>query len=107
MRGYDLIFHPEAIGDLDHIEAFIANYAGEDAALRRIAEIKQIIDHLPMFPNIGSPRPSVLPKLRLLPHRSTAVICFTVDDDARLVKIICMAYAGQDWQAMATARQDS
>lgn len=107
MRGYELIFHPAAIDDFDRVETFIADYAGQDAALRRVAELKQIINHLPMFPNIGSPRPSVLPKLRLLPHKSTAVICFTVDDDARLVKIICVAYAGQDWQTMAMVREDS
>lgn len=106
MKGYELIFHPEAIDDFDRIESYIADYAGEAAALRRVAELKTVITQLAVFPSIGSPRPFVLPKLRLLPHKSTAVICFTVDDAARVVKIICVAYAGQDWQTLARGREE-
>jgi plasmid stabilization system protein ParE len=106
MNAYELTFHPEAIDDLDRIDVYISDYAGEAAALRRVSELKNIIDQLAMFPNMGLPRPSVLPNLRLLPHKSTAVICFTVDDHARILKIICVAYAGQDWQAMTMAREE-
>jgi plasmid stabilization system protein ParE len=106
MKRYELTFHPEAVDDLDRIDIYISGYAGETVAHRRVAELKVIIDQLAIFPNIGSPRPSIVSKLRLLPHKSTAVICFTVDDDARIVKIICIAYAGQDWQAMARERDE-
>lgn len=36
-----------------------------------------------------------------------AVICFTVDDDQRVVRVICVTYAGQDWQRVARERRDT
>ena len=41
----------------------------------------------------------------MIPSGNKAVICFTVDDDTRTVRIICVTYAGQDWQRIAKSRE--
>lgn len=56
------------------------------------------------YPHIGTVRHDIHPGLRALPAGEKGVICFTVDDRAETVHIICVTYAGADWQARARGR---
>jgi toxin ParE1/3/4 len=103
---YRIVRHHDVKFDLAGIVDLVGNYAGYGAAIEKIGRIEQSLNMLRQHPLIGSPRPEVLPGLRILPVFRRAVICFTVDDAARIVKIICVAYAGQDWQTLARGREE-
>jgi toxin ParE1/3/4 len=65
------------------------------------------VTRLKDWPHIGSVRNDIAPGLRALPVAEKATVCFAVDDDARVVRIICVTYAGQDWQSIAIERGKS
>jgi len=70
-----------------------------------LREIRQRITGLGGVPHIGTVRNDVVPGLRAIPAVEKATICFTVNDETRTVKIICVTYAGQDWQTIARERE--
>jgi plasmid stabilization system protein ParE len=97
-RNDDVRFDVAAILD------FVGNYAGFVTGRRKVAEISRSIDSLSEYPHRGARREDVQKNLRILPCTEKAVICFTVNDDTHTVRIICVTYAGQDWQAIARSR---
>ncbi|MCV3766327.1 type II toxin-antitoxin system RelE/ParE family toxin [Rhizobium sp. TRM95796] len=103
---YRIVRHQDVKFDLAAIVDLIGNFAGYQTAYDKIGQIEQALAMLRLHPYIGSPRSEVMPGLRVLPVSRRAVICFTVDDAARIVKIICVAYAGQDWQRLARGREE-
>lgn len=102
---YSISRHPLAEGDFERIQDFIAPVAGIQIARRIVREIKERIAGLRDYPNIGTVHSDVRPGLRALLSGDKAVICFTVDDERGVVRIICVTYAGQDWQRIARARE--
>jgi toxin ParE1/3/4 len=92
--------------DIAAILDMVGNYAGYGVGKQKVAEINRTISKLMQFPHIGSPRPDIAPNLRAIPAADKAVICFTVDDEAHVVRIISVTYAGQDWQAIAGDRTE-
>ncbi|MGN7292121.1 type II toxin-antitoxin system RelE/ParE family toxin [Rhizobium sp. SAFR-030] len=105
MQRYRLKYHPEAEKDLLSIYHFIERYAGDLSARRRLGEIEQTTYRLKSFPKIGTARDTLKPRLRILPCGDAAVICFTVDDETLTVTILCISYAGSDWEARVKERQ--
>lgn len=103
---YTITNHEKVLQDFADILEFIGSYAGNATSRRKISAIKQSIAGLKGYPHIGSQRHDIVPNLRVIPAADKAVICFTVDDDARIVKIISVTYAGQDWQAIAGNRTE-
>ncbi|MGV8936167.1 MAG: type II toxin-antitoxin system RelE/ParE family toxin [Allorhizobium sp.] len=101
---YGLTKHPLVDDDLFEILGFIANYSGLQIATRKVAAIISVINNLLDFPFIGSLRQDIHPGLRAIPAGQKAVVCFTVDDATRTVFIICVTYAGADWEGRVTAR---
>ena len=91
--------------DLDTITFYIADYAGFEVAEAKTYEIENAILRLKDFPHIGTVRNEVLSGLRVVTSIEKAVICFTVDDEARVVRILSVTYAGQDWQRITKARE--
>ena len=101
---YRVRFHPLVARDLEAIARWIIEYAGSEAARRKIAEIEQEIAGLARTPHKGSIRDEIAPGLRAIPAARRAVIAFTVDDDAREVLIHCIAYSGGDWTSRSRRR---
>ena len=101
MLRYRLSNHSEVVYDFAAILDIIGNYAGYPVARRKIAGIRQTIARLKEYPHIGVAHPEIMPRLRPIPSGDKALICFTVDDGNRVVGIICVTYAGQDWQRIA------
>lgn len=93
---YSLSSHPELPYDFAAILDLIGNYAGYPKARKKIAEIHRTIRRLKEYPHIGVAQPQLMPNLRMIPSGDKAVICFIVDDDARIVHVISVTYAGQD-----------
>lgn len=102
---YRLSNHPQVSYDFAAILDLIGNYAGYPKAREKIAEIRGTIGRLKEYPHIGTPQPDLMPRLRMIPSGEKAVICFTVDDEMRVVRIISVTYAGQDWQRITRSRE--
>ena len=103
--SYRLRFHPAVAADLDAITSWIIDYAGPQAAARRLAEIESTIAALTETPHKGSLRNEIAPGLRAIPAGRKAVIAFTVDDVAREVLVHAITFAGADWIARSKSRR--
>ncbi|MEF0939478.1 type II toxin-antitoxin system RelE/ParE family toxin [Rhizobium sp. BR 362] len=102
---YAITKHPFVERDLFDIVDLISNYAGIEAGLAKVDEITDFIDKLSEFPHIGTIRTDMGPTLRAIPASEKAVVCFTVDDKTRIVRIICVSYAGADWMSQVKKRR--
>jgi plasmid stabilization system protein ParE len=83
--------------DLESIADLIADFAGVDVALRKLAEIEACLTRLADTPHVGSIHDEVAPGLRAIPAARKGVVCFVVDDAAREVRVISITYAGAEW----------
>jgi toxin ParE1/3/4 len=102
--SYRIRFHPAVADDLASIVELIADYAGQEAAERRLSEIEAVISSLADNPLKGSVRSEIAPGLRAIPAGRKAVIAFTVNEAEREVLVHVISYAGSDWIARSTAR---
>lgn len=102
---YHIRFHPLVARDLDAIARWILDYAGPDAAARKLAEIEAAIATLKTTPHKGSLRDEIAPGLRAIPAGRKAVVAFLVDDGAREVLIYAVTYGGADWIGRTSARR--
>ncbi len=94
---YRIRLHPAVAEDLQSIAEMIANYAGPEAANRRLAEIENVVLDLADTPHKGSLRDEIAPGLRAIPAGRKAVIAFTVDDESQTVFVHIVGYAGSNW----------
>ena len=101
---YRIRLHPLVARDLDAIAHWILDYAGPDAAARKLGEIEAAIATLKATPHKGSLRDEIAPGLRAIPAGRKAVIAFVVDDDQREVLIYAVTYGGADWTMRSSAR---
>ena len=102
--SYRIRFHPLVARDLDAITKWIIDYAGGEAADRRLAEIERTISTLAEVPHRGSIRDEVAPGLRAIPAGRRAVVAFTVDGEAGEVFIHAVTYGAADWAARTRSR---
>ena len=101
---YRIRFHPLVARDLDAIAHWIIDYAGPEAAARKLDEIDAAIATLKATPHKGSLRDEIAPGLRAIPAGRKAVIAFVVDDDVGQVLIYAVTYGGADWVMRSRAR---
>ena len=101
---YRIRFHPLVARDLNSIAQWIIDYAGPEAAARKLAEIEAAIAKLKTTPHKGSLRDEIAPGLRAIPAGRKAVIAFVVDDDEGEVLIYAITYGGADWIGRSSAR---
>ena len=78
--SYSIRYHPLVARDLDAIVRWILDYAGPDAAARKLTEIEAAIATLKETPHKGSLRTEIATGLRAIPAGRKAVVAFTVDD---------------------------
>lgn len=102
--SYLIRYHPLVARDLDEITSWIIDYAGREAAGRRLSEIRETIGSLADAPHRGSIRDEIAPGLRAIPAGRRAVVSFTVDDDAREVQVHAVTYGRADWAARIRTR---
>lgn len=107
MKSYVIDRHPLVQRDLFEIVQYIGPFGGWDVAERKVDEIEGLFAKLADFPHIGTIRNEIVPGLRALPAAEKATICFIVNDETRTMKIVCVTYAGQDWQQVAKSREDN
>ena len=102
--NYRIRFQPLVARDLDAIAQWILDYAGPDAAARKLVEIEAAIATLKATPHKGSLRSEIAPGLRATPAGRKAVIAFAVDDDVAEVLIYAVTYGGADWAMRSRMR---
>lgn len=102
--NYRIRYHPLVARDLHAIVLWILDYAGPDAATRKLAEIEAAIATLKTTPHKGSLRDEIVLGLRAIPAGRKAVIAFVVDDDAAEVLIYTITYGGADWVMRSSGR---
>jgi len=95
---YTITQHPLVEADLYQIGELISDYAGLRIGESKIDGITAFITRLSDFPNIGSVRSDLYPGLRAVPASEKAVVCFTVNDEAQSVFVLCVSYGGANWQ---------
>ncbi len=104
--AYNVRYHAKIEQDLFDIFLLIESYAGSDIAHAKLNEFEKVFANLANFPHIGSLRNELHPGLRAIPTGEKGVVCFTVDDDDQSAFVICVTYAGANWQARVKERQE-
>ena len=101
---YQVEFHPRAKRDLRKIRDSIADLGGKQASRRILQAFETVLTGLAQVPHKGSLRESVATGLRSVPAAKKGVVTFRVDDAARIVTIVAITYAGQDWMGRVKSR---
>jgi plasmid stabilization system protein ParE len=102
---YQITRHPLVERDLSEINDLVSDYAGPQIGYAKTDEIVRFIGKLTDFPHIGTIRNEIHPGLRAIPASDKSTVCFTIDDDTMSVYVVCVSYAGADWQARVRERR--
>jgi toxin ParE1/3/4 len=80
-----ILWSEEADADLDTIYEWMASEADPETALRYMLRIEAAAEKLADFPNRGSPRDEIRPRLRSVPFARSVTIFYTVGEDQVLI----------------------
>ena len=92
---HDVIWQPEARGDLDAISDWIAERAGVDTALAYAARIEAFVARLEHFPNRGTARVSMPNGVRTVTFERRIIVAYRVEGS--LVRILRLIGAVRDF----------
>lgn len=95
--SYAVIFAPEALNQLEALEAFIANTRAPAVAARYTDAIVSFCESLAIFPQRGLRRDDLMPGLRTTNYRRSVVIAFMANTETKTVSILGVFYGGQDY----------
>ena len=84
---------------------FIAENAGEDAALKAADRADQALATIADKPHHAAPRNDILPSLRIGLFRHSGVIPYLVNDTHEEAFILGVFYGGQEWNRHILARR--
>ena len=98
-RSYRVLRHPLVRRDLKRINNFLLDYTTRDSVAAKLAWLERDIFRLAERPHRGTRYDDILPTLRAVPSSDKGVIAFTVDDEARIVRILCVTWGGANWMA--------
>lgn len=106
-RRYRVEFAPEVVGDLAGIARHVELWTlDRPLADRTVATIRAYLGGFGSVPHRGTRRDDLMPGLRIVPFKRRTAIAFTIDDDARTVRILRVFYGGQDYEAVLRAPYD-
>lgn len=95
--SHSVRFTPEALEQLDALEAYIAWASSPVTAARFIDSVVDYCESLGLFPHRGTRRDDLRQGLRTIGYRRRLTIAFAVTDKA--VDIIGLYYGGRDVEA--------
>jgi len=104
---FKILWHSSVAQDLENILTLILDYSGPTVARRKIREIEAGIRSLAEVPHRGTIRDEIYPGLRVLPVARKGVMCFTVDDATKTVRLMAVTYAGQEWGRLLSTRRNA
>lgn len=104
---YRVIRHPLVDRDIARIASFLLEYTTPESVAGKIARLDSDASALGEDPHRGTRRDDILPGLRAIPSACRGVIAFDVDDEARVVRILSVTWAGADWMGRVAGRAGS
>ena len=104
---YRVIRHPLVDRDIARIAALLLEYTTPRSVTDKIARIDSDTSALGRNPHRGSRRDDILPGLRAISSAGKGVIAFEIDEDARVVRILSVTWAGADWMSRVVGRSGS
>ena len=104
---YRVIRHPLVDRDIARIAAFLLEHTTPGSVAGKIARLDSDASALGENPHRGTRRDEILPGLRAIPSAGKGVIAFDVDDEARVVRILSVTWAGADWMGRVAGRAGS
>lgn len=84
---------------------FIAEQAGEEAALQAADRADEALASLAGNPHRTAPRSDIMPGLRIALFRHSGVIPYFVDDTREEAFILGVFYGGQEWDRHILTRR--
>lgn len=103
--GYRLLFHPEFENDVADMVRFIAEKAGEEAALLAADRADEALASIAENPHHSAPREEIAPGLRIALFRRSGVIPYLLDDERKEALILGVFYGGQEWDRHILSRR--
>ena len=102
-------FTPEAEGQLDELDDWIASKATDGVARRFIMAILEHVDGILVFPDSGRPRDDVRPGMRTTTYKKRTLIAYEVDESSGdvVINVVGVFHGGQNWEAALSADEDS
>ena len=104
---YRVIRHPLVDRDIARIAAFLLEYTTPRSVGDKIARLDSDASALGENPHRGTRRDDILPGLRAIPGGGKGVIAFDIDEEARVVRNLSVAWAGADWMSRVAGRAGS
>ena len=104
---YRVIRHPLVDRDIARIAAFLLEYTTPRSVGDKIARLDSDASALGENPHRGTRRDDILPGLRAIPSAGKGVIAFDIDEEARVVRILSVTWAGADWMSRVAGRAGS
>jgi len=89
---------PEALKQLDELEAYIASAASPTIAARYIDSIVDYCGELQIFPHRGVKRDDIRSNMRTIGFNRRVAIVFDVAEKENIVNIIGIFYGGQNYE---------
>ena len=90
-REYRVVILPAAEADLEAIDDWISEQAGQDVAARYLDRVRRRFAALTSFPLRGTPRDDLHPSLRTLPFERRLLIVYEVADGEVLIRRVLSA----------------
>ena len=104
---YRVIRHTLVNRDIARIAAFLLEYTTPGSVGDKIARLDSDASALGENPHRGTRRDDILPGLRAIPSAGQGVIAFHVDEEARVVRILSVTWAGAHWMGGVAGRAGS
>ena len=95
---YTVVFTPEAQEQLAALYRYIAVAASPTISERYVSAVIAYCEGLQTFPQRGTRRDDIRPRLRITNYKKRVVIAFNVD--AEQVSVIGVFYGGQDYETV-------
>lgn len=94
-----IAYTPEALRNLDDLDAWIAETAGPTTAERFVTAILDHIESILTFPEAGRARDDVRPGVRTTTYKKRTLIAYeiggTTDEDT--ITVLGVFHGGKDW----------
>lgn len=104
---YRVIRHPLVDRDIARIAAFLLKYTTPRSVADKIARLDSDVSALRQYPHRGTRRDDIAPGLRAIPSAGKGVIAFEIHEEARVVRILSVTWAGADWMGRVVLRTET
>jgi toxin ParE1/3/4 len=104
VRRYHVLLTDFAYRQIEEIGRWIAERSSPDVATSFVERLLTRCQSLDAFPERGTPRDDIRPRLRTIPFRRRVTIGFVVEGEH--VIVTGFAYRGRDLSALAGSGQD-